>query len=67
MEIKPCPFCGSMAELRTTRSPYNDKHFTFVRCISCYGTSGSIATHGEPADVIKQRAVREWNRRSREN
>ena len=62
-DLKRCPFCGSMAELRSTRSPNKHTHFTFVKCISCHATSNSIKTEGEPAEKIKNMVIKDWNRR----
>ena len=51
-ELKPCPFCGGKAEIKTAAS----KICSWVKCTVC-GSEG-------PAYGDKGRAKEEWNRRT---
>ena len=53
-ELKPCPFCGSRAELYVFRQSEHT-----VRCRSCYADCGAWQDH--------YRAVAVWNHRPAED
>lgn len=56
IELKPCPFCGSQANLRVTTSGVH------VRCRKCsIGTLFRVDRDGEP-DALRK-VVEDWNRR----
>lgn len=75
-EIKPCPFCGGNAELKTGHSCVDvqmadDVDMAFCVCSNC-GARGGIElvknaryrkTCKEELNEINTKAVKKWNRR----
>lgn len=52
-ELKPCPFCGSTAELRDD----GDEYYPYwVNCNECVGCTGECPT--------KELAIKAWNTRT---
>lgn len=56
-QLKPCPFCGSKAELLDMGWPHK------VYCTGC-GANVTGLQFGEDGDV---QAIMKWNRRASEN
>ena len=61
-ELKPCPFCGGKAELRTRKDNAKDMDRLFYRyrCEKCHATVGSWSA------CVNERewgAEQKWNRR----
>ena len=55
-ELKPCPFCGGGAMLRSrAASFYTDDRYYTAKCISCGAMIGE--------SVDKQKLIEAWNRR----
>ena len=57
-ELKPCPFCGSVAYLEKNGDTYSVKAFHTDKCY-LYGVKA-------PRTFIKEATVNRWNRRSNE-
>lgn len=71
-DLKPCPFCGAKAEIRTTYEVLNTTTrdlYSYVRCEKCFAETNmfshknSDSTGANP--IIS--AVSAWNRRVGEN
>lgn len=60
-ELKPCPFCGGPAELRTA----DNVHYSFGVRIMCEPCGADITYEGSDLDSfgIKSRCIAAWNRR----
>ena len=64
MELKPCPFCGGTAKIKT-HSFFNSKEDCFadhsygIRCSCCFAESYQFYT-------TEERAIEAWNRRAEE-
>ena len=55
-ELKPCPFCGGKAELKTFWGGFHIRRYiNVVQCTSCRANSGEWK--------IKPKAIEAWNRR----
>lgn len=53
--LKPCPFCGNSAELRS------DGFYSYVKCKKCGASTGFVkVSHEYSSD---EKAVLAWNRR----
>lgn len=69
-ELKPCPFCGGVAELIPSTEcggfGLYAKTVT-ITCIRCGATGGSFSDfdHGEKS--FKKKAISAWNTRYEEN
>ena len=70
-ELKPCPFCGGEAEVRTVHIEKERKDvpmFSYVRCGKCFAQTyefpykNADMTGTNPAES----AVKAWNRRATE-
>ena len=71
--LKPCPFCGSKAEVRFSGSYYNMsnvKGYIIVGCTVCRASVRGMFYQGEPIEdypldetVGAQRAIANWNTR----
>jgi Lar family restriction alleviation protein len=55
-KLKPCPFCGSAAEL--IERPYHARPEYYVMCIA-FGCGAAI-----PSGSNKQFVIEDWNRRA---
>ena len=66
--LKPCPFCGSTAELFRGQQLYDGHitHYVLVRCTKCKaGTRRTDYPATETfSDQEEQKAVNLWNRRT---
>ena len=60
-ELKPCPFCGGEAVLRTS---VFFKHDAYVRCKKCGAKSMSYPSAS--AEDARLRTIEAWNRRTKE-
>ena len=60
IKLKPCPFCGSEAEL--LEDAYGSRRFWFV---ACHAVSCKIGPHTHRCDT-PQEAAELWNRRAGE-
>ena len=63
-ELKPCPFCGGEAHIRTgvtTSIPRVSK--AIVVCKNCNSSSDWFYDHGLNGEFIMQ-AIEAWNRRT---
>lgn len=58
VKLKPCPFCGSKAELQKG-DPFGGKQRFYVICFKCGAAMAGIAES-------KKEAAEEWNRRAYE-
>ena len=64
VELKPCPFCGGKAELRTYQAYREGKSWT-VRCKKmCVVTCGHRDEKGRWRPTLKKEAIEIWNRRA---
>ena len=59
-ELKPCPFCGSAAEISQGR--FDGKDTSYVICRKC-GASGEFFVVS-PKYASNERAIEAWNRRA---
>jgi len=58
-ELKPCPFCGSIAEIRATK-----EQGVFVECIKCEArTRGLFDLVGDGVITAVSLVVHDWNQR----
>ena len=60
-ELKPCPFCGKKAELRTTDRDSEYGECAFVACTNC-GANGRMV-HISYKYCATDKAIEAWNRR----
>ncbi len=58
-ELNPCPFCGGKAEIRS----HQDGCAAWITCTCCNGQSGGFQDCGIPLNVLKDKAIDEWNSR----
>ena len=72
-ELKPCPFCGGEAEIRTRKVHHSDwfgKNYRAMyraRCKSCGATVGKLAAceyHRDERTGSEWGAIVEWNARA---
>lgn len=62
-ELKPCPFCGSDAELRSYIDNGGKKSWN-VRCKNmCVVTCGHRNEKGVWRPTLRKEAIKAWNRR----
>ena len=64
-ELKPCPFCGGSAQVKSYSKCYGHGNFqeaAFCECTKCGARTKDIADYCGEAD-IKTEAKKEWNRR----
>jgi len=59
-ELKPCPFCGSEAEIR--EGVYQGEESSYVRCRECKATGRTFIISRKYAS--NERAIEAWNRRA---
>ena len=62
-ELKPCPFCGSPAELVVRRNIRTKVICTNTECYLFY-TSPTSWNNGDTDEHAEQRVVTWWNRRA---
>ena len=55
-ELKPCPFCGGMAELNTWRNEHFDTDPAFVVCLVC---GAKTHTFENPKSAVSAWNIRE--------
>jgi hypothetical protein len=66
-ELKPCPFCGSPAELRIIETEIGKR--SVIRCINtncymCYQHAFTSWHDGESKEHTQLRLTTAWNRRA---
>lgn len=59
--LKPCPFCGGVAELKERYAMMGQKVQAYVRCKVCGSTSGYFGK--SIAYCANEKAIEAWNRR----
>ena len=70
-KLKPCPFCGGMAELTVVGNPPYGA-FIIVKCTICGGASKGYFFRGEVPNypledsIGGEKAISAWNRRYKE-
>ena len=57
-ELKPCPFCGGEAEMRSLGIGFYGGRIYWVHCISCCAE----INNPKPSE---EDAIKDWNRRTR--
>lgn len=57
IELKPCPFCGSKAEIQSLSNYHKEGYCYFATCLMCGAEMPRTAKN-------IQQAVELWNRRS---
>ena len=58
-ELKPCPFCGGRADLRTfTMGRFKKRKFLYVECCVC----GNRTSVDREAEYVEEA----WNRRTKD-
>jgi Lar family restriction alleviation protein len=66
MNIKNCPFCGSIAQIETTRATTDGPGRTKVMCTNCKATVQSsdefMWLNAEDSQKINS-AIEKWNKR----
>ena len=55
--LKPCPFCGGKAEIKTDEHPHKPNNSFY--CVQCFGDCGD----GDLWFNTKEEAVKHWNHR----
>ena len=58
-KLKPCPFCGGKADIRTLPSKNNRITSYFPMCRKCMTTGDNYASY--------EAAAKAWNRRTNES
>lgn len=69
-EIKPCPFCGGKAEVRTIAREKETKIVpisSYVRCTWCYAQTNEVLYKNTEWTLIDpaEEAIKAWNKRVR--
>ena len=59
-ELKPCPFCGGVVELRDKFDGVDET--TFIHCTGCHMWFEKFVWRGYGENTI----IKEWNRRVKE-
>jgi Lar family restriction alleviation protein len=62
-ELKPCPFCGGEAKIRTSVSCY--KSYAWGECVKCKASTKSIYDIDNDGSFVFK-AIEAWNRRATE-
>ena len=67
-ELKPCPFCGGKAEVRTKYIEKETKDVpvsSYVRCTRCFAHSDEFLYKNTEFTLIDpaEEAIKAWNRR----
>ena len=66
MELKPCPFCGGEATIRTTTTKTYPNHVqAWCYCKKCSSSSKSFADYDDDGTCVFK-AIEAWNRRAGE-
>ena len=66
-ELKPCPFCGGEAKMRTSISSSIPKRsIVFCYCEKC-GASGKLIEDSKCDGTFIKEAIEAWNRRVEQN
>lgn len=65
-DLKPCPFCGGKAKVKTQYSEKKDRWFSFVQCLDCFARSKTATAWRDPTDNLSlmDRATANWNMRA---
>lgn len=58
--LKPCPFCGGEAKIKTSVSYY--KSYAWGECVKCKASTKSIYDIDNDGSFVFK-AIEEWNRR----
>lgn len=61
-ELRECPFCGGMAELR---AGIDDTRWVYIRCESC-PVFVEVCAEGLSIETAIDNAIKVWNRRAGE-
>lgn len=70
-DLKPCPFCGSPAEMEEVNAPgmgdydWQPEEWVFhVQCQKCYAFAPGASVGDGTPDFAKEMAVKAWNTRT---
>ena len=64
-QLKPCPFCGGEAKLKTARESDGQISYDsiYVACLNCRSTGLSYTTYYNVSSNPEEEAIAAWNRR----